>query len=152
MRKQVWVAPNGRSEVRVMLVRKTEVTAVGWCVNRLWQRAQHHGVKRRRINPVARFFDEVRVIRGFRAITATERQPAQREGLSERSKFRWQRNIVHSVEQRLLCGVQKFGGADVCREHHFFDELVRVVANCGLDACNAAVIVETENCLLPFKI
>ncbi len=36
MREQIWIAPNGRGEVRVMLVRETEVTAVGRCVNRLW--------------------------------------------------------------------------------------------------------------------
>ena len=62
MHQQIGIAPDGRGKVGIGRIRQTEVALVSGGVNRLRQRAQHHGLDHTGIRTIANLLQQPLVI------------------------------------------------------------------------------------------
>ena len=83
MHQQVRIAADRRGEVRVGLVGEAEVADVVRAVDRLPQRAQHHGLQQLRIGPALDRREQLGVVLGVRLVAAAQVQAELLEELAQ---------------------------------------------------------------------
>ena len=79
VQRQVRITTNRRSKVRIGLQCQAKVTTVFWIVNRLFHRAQQHGLQHFCIRTIGNRLQQLRVVTRFRLVTARQFQPQLRQ-------------------------------------------------------------------------
>ncbi|MDR8762404.1 hypothetical protein FEP90_04105 [Burkholderia multivorans] len=144
VREQVRIAANRAREVRVGVVRETEVTDVVGAVDGLLHRAQQHRLQHLRVGPVADLRHQRRVVARVRRLAAAERQAHPAQERTQILELLRRRPRVHAVQARMLVALQEVGRADVRGQHAFLDQLVRVVALARDDLLDLALRVADD--------
>ena len=104
----------------------------------------------RRVNTVARLLDQQRVILRRWTLATTE---CEARASVSRSAASFSGSGTSCTRYSSGCLARaRYCAVHVRRQHHLFDQLVCIVANGRADARDAAVVVEREDGLLPFKV
>src|SRR5882762_5705500 len=144
MDKQVRVAPDGRSEVRVVLVGEPEVADVLRAVLRLLQRAQQHRLEQLHVRTLAYRLEQLRVVFRSGFVSAVERETESLEKLAQALQFLRSRAFMNAVQRRVFALGENVRGANVRGEHALLDDAVGIVALDLLDARKTPLAVEDE--------
>src|SRR5207245_11383333 len=144
MDEEVRVAPDRRSEVRVVLVGEPEVADVLRTVLRLLQRAQQHRLEQLHVRTLAHGLEQLRVVLRGGFVPALEREAESLEKLAQAFQLLRGRAFVDAVQRRMLALGENVRGANVRGEHALLDDAVGIVALDLLDARRAPLAVEAE--------
>ncbi|CAJ7112911.1 Uncharacterised protein [Burkholderia pseudomallei] len=144
VREQIGIAANRAREVRVRVVRETEVADVVRTVDRLLHRAQQHRLQHLRVGPVADVRHQRRVIARVRRVAAAQREPHVAQERAQILELFGRRPRVHAVEARVLVALEEIGRADVRGKHAFLDQPMRVVTLARQNLLDLALCVADD--------
>ena len=115
--------------MRVGFVCETEMADVVRAVDRLRQGPQHHGFDQMRIGTFMNLREQFRIMQRLRLVAALQAQAQFAEERTQIGELFRRRAGVHAIQRGHFVLLKKPRGGDIGRNHTFFDELVRVVAN-----------------------
>ena len=150
--QQVRVAANRAGEVRVSLIRQTEMAAVHRCVDRLLHRAQQHRMDLLRVGPVFGSHGDLLEFARRRVVSDRHAQAERLEVIAQHVFLFGRRALVYAEQAHMLAASNEVGRADVGGQHGLFDQAVSHVACTRHDFFDAPGFVANNLRLGGFKI
>jgi len=145
MDQQVRIAPDGRCEVRIRLVRQAEVADIVRAVDRLLHRSQQHGLQQLFIRPAAELLQQLAVVLGMRAVAATHAEAELAHKGAQGFEFFRSRPFMDAVQRRMFMPLEEIRRADIGCQHALLDDAMRLVTHHGLNPLDLAVIIEDHH-------
>ena len=128
MHEQIGVTSNWRRKVRVVRQRQTEVADVPRLIDRLWHRANHHGLDQTRLFAVGHLSQHAAEILRSKLAVARQGNTEAAQKLLQLIQAVLLGLAMHSIQSRNAVLLQKPRRFHIGGDHAFFDQTMRVVA------------------------